>query len=88
MTFSLVAHADGQWGVAVASKFLAVGAAVPAAASDAGALATQAHVNLDLRTRGLDILRAGATAEAVLASFFEDDPLREERQAGVVDRHG
>jgi uncharacterized Ntn-hydrolase superfamily protein len=90
MTFSFVGRSpDGaELGVAVASKFLAAGAYVPAAASDAGALATQAHVNLDLRSRGLDILRAGASAEELLADFFHDDPLREERQAGVVDRHG
>jgi uncharacterized Ntn-hydrolase superfamily protein len=90
MTFSFVGRSpDGaELGVAVASKFLAAGAYVPAAASDAGALATQAHVNLDLRSRGLDILRAGASAEELLADFFHDDPLRDERQAGVVDRHG
>jgi uncharacterized Ntn-hydrolase superfamily protein len=90
MTFSFVGRSpDGtELGVAVASKFLAAGAYVPAAASDAGALATQAHVNLDLRSRGLEILRSGATAEELLADFFHDDPLREERQAGVVDRHG
>ena len=54
MTFSLVARsADGsQWGVAVASKFLAVGAAVPAAQVGVGALATQAIANLTYRRGG------------------------------------
>ena len=61
MTFSIVGRsADGaEMGVAVASKFLAAGAYVPAAAARAGALATQAHCNLELRTRGLEMLAAG-----------------------------
>ena len=90
MTFSFVGRSpDGAaLGVAVASKFLAAGAYVPAAACDAGALATQAHVNLALRTRGLELLRQGVPAEQLLTDFFRDDPLRGERQAGVVDRHG
>src|SRR3954471_24625704 len=90
MTFSFVGRSpDGSaLGVAVASKFLAAGAYVPAASSDAGALATQAHVNLDLKTRGLEMLRDGIGAEGLLTAFFRDDPLREERQAGVVDRAG
>jgi uncharacterized Ntn-hydrolase superfamily protein len=90
VTFSIVGRSpDGTaLGVAVASKFLAAGAFVPAAASDAGAVATQAHVNLDLRTRGLQMLREGTGARELLDRFFADDPVREERQAGVVDRTG
>ena len=90
MTFSIVGRSpDGaSLGVAVASKFLAAGAYVPAAAADAGALATQAHVNLELKTRGLEMLRAGVGAAELLERFFGDDPDRAERQAGVVDRHG
>lgn len=90
MTFSIVGRSpDGSAiGVAVASKFLAAGAYVPAAAWDAGALATQAHVNLALKTRGLAMLREGTGAAALLEEFFADDPDREERQAGVVDRTG
>lgn len=90
MTFSIVGRSpDGTaFGVAVASKFLAAGAYVPAAATDAGALATQAHVNLDLRTRGLEMLRQGRGAADLLDQFFRDDPQRDERQAGVVDRSG
>ena len=58
MTFSIVARsADGQaLGVAVASKFLAVGAAVPAAEADVGALATQSYANLAYRPQGLALL--------------------------------
>ena len=90
MTFSIVGRSpDGAaLGVAVASKFLAAGAYVPAAAADAGAIATQAHVNLELKTRGLEALRAGTSAPALLKAFFADDPRRGERQAGAVDRAG
>ena len=90
MTFSIVGRSpDGSaLGVAVASKFLAAGAYVPAAAADAGAIATQAHVNLELRTRGLEMLRAGVGATELLERFFADDPDRGERQAGVVDATG
>ncbi|NEK87453.1 DUF1028 domain-containing protein [Blastococcus saxobsidens] len=90
MTFSIVGRSpDGSsLGVAVASKFLAAGAYVPAAAADAGALATQAHVNLELRTRGIELLREGVGAAELLTRFFADDPQRDQRQAGVVDRDG
>jgi uncharacterized Ntn-hydrolase superfamily protein len=90
MTFSIVGRtADGNaMGVAVASKFLAAGAYVPAAAADAGALATQAHCNLELRIRGLEMLAGGMTASGVLDEFFAGDPQRAERQAGVVDGRG
>src|SRR3954454_15856110 len=90
MTFSIVGRSpDGSaLGVAVASKFLAAGAYVPAAAADAGALATQAHVNLELKTRGLAMLRDGVSATDVLQRFFGDDPDRADRQAGVVDVSG
>src|SRR5215218_1039271 len=90
MTFSIVGRSpDGAaLGVAVASKFLAAGAYVPAAAADAGAIATQAHVNLELKIRGLEMLREGIGAGELLERFFTGDPHREERQAGVVDRTG
>jgi uncharacterized Ntn-hydrolase superfamily protein len=90
MTFSIVGRsADGAaLGVAVASKFLAAGAYVPAAAVGAGALATQAYGNLALRTEGLVLLRTGSSAQQLLKEFFQDDPKREERQAGVVDANG
>ena len=90
MTFSIVGRsADGlETGVALASKFLAAGAYVPAAAVGAGALATQAYSNLELRTRGLDMLASGMSAARVLDEFFADDPRRDERQAGVVDWRG
>ncbi len=90
MTFSIVGRTpDGSaLGVAVASKFLAAGAYVPAAAVGAGAVATQAYGNLALRTEGLALLREGYAARQLLDEFFADDPKREERQAGVVDARG
>src|ERR671911_545023 len=90
MTFSIVGgSADGlEGGGAVASNFLAAGAYAPAAAVGAGALATQAYSNLELRTRGLDMLASGMSAARVLDEFFADDPRRDERQAGVVDWRG
>jgi uncharacterized Ntn-hydrolase superfamily protein len=90
MTFSIVGRSpDGSsLGVAVASKFLAAGAYVPAAAADAGAIATQSFVNVELRTRGIEMLRQGVGAAELFERFFGDDPRREQRQAGVVDRAG
>jgi uncharacterized Ntn-hydrolase superfamily protein len=86
VTFSIVARsADGlQLGVAVASKFLAVGAAVPAAAARVGALATQSYANLAYRPDGLALLRQGRSAQEVLDQLTAADELREQRQAGVV----
>lgn len=90
MTFSIVGRSPegGALGVAVASKFLATGAYVPAAAAGAGAVATQAYANLALRTDGLALLAGGASASQLLLGFFRDDPKGEERQAGVVDARG
>ncbi len=88
MTFSIVAAgADGtEWGVAVASKFLAVGAAVPAARAGVGAIATQSYANLAYRPDGLAMLAAGRGASAVLDALTAADEQRDQRQAGVVDR--
>ena len=88
MTFSIVAAADGQWGVAVASKFLAVGAAVPAAQHGVGAVATQSYANLAYRPDGLRLMAEGASAQAALDALTAADELREERQAGLVDAAG
>jgi uncharacterized Ntn-hydrolase superfamily protein len=90
MTFSIVARsADGEaTGVAVASKFLAVGAAVPAGEAGVGALATQAYANLTYRPDGLDLLREGATAAQTVDRLVAADVGRAERQLGVVGREG
>ena len=88
MTFSLVAKADDQWGVAVASNVLAVGAAVTAARWGVGAVATQSFANLAYRPDGLRMLAEGTTAQQVLDALTDADELREQRQAGIVDRAG
>ncbi|MBA2952277.1 DUF1028 domain-containing protein [Nocardioides sp. MAH-18] len=90
MTFSIVARsADGEsWGVAVASKFLAVGAAVPAAVAGVGAIATQADANVAYKGQALAHLDDGATASVALQRLLEDDEGREHRQVGIVDVDG
>ena len=88
MTFSIVATDGEAWGVAVASKFLGVGSAVPAAAANVGAIATQSWANLAYRPEGLALLRAGRTAQETLDTLTAADDLRAERQAGIVDAHG
>jgi uncharacterized Ntn-hydrolase superfamily protein len=86
MTFSIVARsADGRsHGVAVASKFLSVGNAVPAAGADVGALATQSYANLAYRPQGLALLATGVDAAGVVAGLTAADPGRDSRQLGVV----
>jgi uncharacterized Ntn-hydrolase superfamily protein len=90
MTFSIVARsADGRsHGVAVASKFLAVGAAVPAAAADVGALATQSYANLAYRPQGLALLSTGVPAASVVKGLTAADDGRDQRQLGVVGPTG
>lgn len=90
MTFSIVARSsDGDsWGVAVASKFLAVGSAVPAAAAGVGAIATQAYANTSFKRLGLAALADGLTADETLARLLDADDGRHDRQVGIVDAHG
>jgi uncharacterized Ntn-hydrolase superfamily protein len=90
MTFSIVARsADGEsWGVAVASKFLAVGSVVPAAVAEVGAIATQAWANVAYKGQALALLDEGATAAVALQRLLEEDDGREHRQVGLVDAEG
>ena len=90
MTFSIVARsADGEsWGVAVASKFLAVGSAVPAAVAQVGAIATQADANVAYKGLALAHLDDGATASVALQRLLEEDDGRDHRQVGIVDADG
>src|SRR4051794_26893267 len=90
MTFSIVARsADGRsWGVAVASKFLAVGSPVPAAVAGVGAIATQADANVAYKGQALAHLDDGATASVALQRLLEDDEGRDHRQVGIVDVDG
>lgn len=89
-TFSIVAHdsAHNEWGVAVQSKFLAVGAVVPWARAGAGAVATQSYANLTYGPRGLDLMAAGTSAEETLRMLTEADDGRSHRQVGLVDAQG
>jgi len=90
VTFSIVA-ADteaGDWGVAVASKFLAVGAVVPYARAGVGAVATQAWANTDFGPQGLHLMESGSPAPEVLARLIHGDEGRADRQAGFVDGKG
>lgn len=70
-TFSVVAYDSetGELGVAVASHYFAVGAVVPWAEADVGAVATQANVNVALGPRGLHLLKEGLNARDVLREF-------------------
>ena len=90
MTFSIVARsADGEsWGVAVASKFLAVGSAVPAAVAGIGAIATQADANVAYKGLALAHLDEGATASVALERLLDEDDRRDHRQVGIVDCDG
>jgi uncharacterized Ntn-hydrolase superfamily protein len=89
-TYSIAACdlAAGQWGVAVQSKFLAVGAVVPWAEPHAGAVATQAYANPRYGPDGLRLLREGLSAADVVARLTEADDGRDVRQVGVVDARG
>ena len=90
MTFSIVARSDDgeSWGVAVASKFLAVGSVVPAAVAQVGAIATQAWANVAYKGQALSLLDEGATASVALQRLLEEDDGREHRQVGLVDAEG
>jgi uncharacterized Ntn-hydrolase superfamily protein len=90
MTFSIVACDlnTGEFGVAVQSKFFAVGAAVPYARAGAGAVATQAWFDPSHGLKGLQLLDSGAAAADVIAALLAEDPDANGRQLGVVDRTG
>jgi uncharacterized Ntn-hydrolase superfamily protein len=90
MTFSIVAYdVDSQsWGIAVASKFLAVGAVVPWGRAGAGAVATQAAANLSYGPDGIDLLTKGLPADETVERLISNDDERDSRQLGVVDAHG
>src|SRR5258708_21315050 len=90
MTFSIVAFEpeSESWGVAVASKCLAVGFAVPWGGAHAGAVATQALANLSYGPDGVALLRSGRSASDVVNTLVGADKLASHRQLGVVDAHG
>ena len=89
-TFSIVACdlKARAWGVAVASKFPAVGAVVPWARARAGAVATQALANTTFGPRGLEMMAGRLSADETLAKLIAADKDREHRQVGLVDMEG
>src|SRR5262245_52050258 len=89
-TFSIVARdpQNGDLGVAVASKFLAVGAVVPWVRAGAGGVATQALANLAYGPDGLALLERGRTAQEARDELLASDDLRDQRQLGIVDARG
>ena len=89
-TFSIAACdlEAGEWGVAVQSKFLAVGSVVPWAEPEVGAIATQAYANPRYGPDGLALLREGLGASEVVERLVVGDDDRDGRQVGVVDGSG
>jgi uncharacterized Ntn-hydrolase superfamily protein len=89
-TFSIVACdlEAQQWGVSVQSKFLSVGSVVPWAEPHVGAIATQAYANPRYGPNGLQLLREGLSAQAVVDRLTGEDEGRDHRQLGVVDAQG
>ncbi len=89
-TFSIVGYdpETGDLGVAVQSKFFAVGAVVPWAKVGVGAIATQAYANTTFGPHGLELLESGLEPEEVLIALLADDEGRAQRQIGIVDAKG
>ncbi|MFE7063709.1 DUF1028 domain-containing protein [Sutcliffiella sp. NPDC057660] len=90
MTYSIIGFdpKEKEWGIAVQSKFLGVGAVVPFAEANAGAIATQSYANTRYGPEGLKLLKEGKTAQEVVDLLTEADEDRAFRQLGVIDAHG
>jgi uncharacterized Ntn-hydrolase superfamily protein len=90
MTYSIVARdpVTGRFGIAVQSHYLGVGPVVPWVEAGVGGVATQASVNLSFGPIGLELLRAGRSADEVVAALVASDPGAQQRQLGVVDARG
>lgn len=89
-TFSIVAcdSVAEEWGVAVQSRFLAVGAVVPYAKADDGAVASQAWGNPNFGPQALELMSRGLSADSALRTILAADTSREYRQVGIVDAAG
>jgi uncharacterized Ntn-hydrolase superfamily protein len=93
VTFSIVAwdpdaKPSPEWGVAVASKFLAVGSVVPWLKAGVGAIATQALANIAYGPHGVALLEHGGSSADVVEALTSADDLRPQRQLGIVDSSG
>lgn len=89
-TFSIVARdpARGELGIAVASRFFAVGSVVPWARAGVGAVATQSFANTTFGWRGIDLLERGAAPEEVVDILIRNDDDPDRRQFGIVSADG
>ena len=89
-TYSIVGYDPSaqEWGVAVQSKFLAVGAVVPWAQGGVGAVATQSYANTSFGPDGLALMAQGLSAQDTLDRLIGADEGREHRQVGLVDARG
>ncbi len=89
-TFSIAAFdpATGEVGVAVASRFFAVGAVVPWAKAGIGAVATQAYANTTFGWRGLELMEKGATPDEAMKILIRSDDKSDRRQVGIVSVDG
>src|SRR5688572_29226423 len=90
MTWSIIAHDErtGRTGIAVATRFFAVGALVPHIRTGVGAIASQAFMNLGYGPKGLTLLEAGVGADEAVARLTAEDDGRANRQVHVMDRVG
>jgi uncharacterized Ntn-hydrolase superfamily protein len=89
-TFSIVAYDPErrEWGIAVASKYLAVGSAVPWAKAGVGAVATQSYVNVTYGPQGLELLAQGKSAKEAMQALTDADRGQAQRQLGIIDANG
>ena len=89
-TFSIVGYdaETGALGIAVQSKFFAVGSVVPWAEAGVGAIATQSWANTTYGPNGLKLLKSGLSADQTLERLIADDPGHATRQVGIVDAKG
>jgi uncharacterized Ntn-hydrolase superfamily protein len=90
MTWSIIARdpASGAFGVAIATRFFAVGSLCPHAQSGVGALSTQALMNPHYGAQGLELLRAGVPAPEAVQRLVAPDEGREQRQVHIIDAAG
>ncbi|WP_079506697.1 DUF1028 domain-containing protein [Mesobacillus jeotgali] len=90
MTFSIVGYdpREKEWGIAVQSKFLGVGAVVPFAKAGVGAVATQSYANTAYGPQALELMAQGKSAEEAMELITKDDPDKEMRQVGLIDAEG
>ncbi|MBT2678871.1 DUF1028 domain-containing protein [Bacillus sp. ISL-35] len=90
MTFSIVGYdpQKKEWGIAVQSKFLGVGAVVPFAKAGVGAVATQSYANTAYGPQALELMVQGKSAEEAMELITKDDPDKEMRQVGLIDAEG